>query len=135
MKILFLLLVLSLSFILVDGFTVFDDLKSLPKNNLTWTKMLFKEDHSNRQPNQPSYEWTNITFNIPDYATSVQFTANNNNNNNHKYIITEEVPYYTVNEWSRKICVSFTWYGKPWTLYIGWGININESDPPNRKMI
>lgn len=69
-------------------------------------------DHSNRQPNQKPSEWTNMTFDLPGYDLSVQFTAN-------KSSYAEEIPYYVVDEYRGCIFVSFVWWGSSWELLVG----------------
>jgi hypothetical protein len=71
-----------------------------------------KEDHSNRQPNQPPQTWTNVSFPIPDYVTYIRLKAYAVSN------ATQEIPYYSVDELGRFIDVSVTWWGPPWELCI-----------------
>jgi hypothetical protein len=108
----------AILFILIGfstGFQVYDTLGEWPKDGFTnWTYIPFKQDHSNRQPNQPPSLWTNLTFRIPYKTVAVQFTDADH------FHLTQEIPYYAVDEFFGKIYVSFRWWGPPWTLYVGW---------------
>jgi hypothetical protein len=82
-------------FYLVNAFLVYDDLSEPPKENFTqWLAYNMSENHSNRQPTQPPYMWTNITIQIPDFAVSAQLTS--------KYYyekksrVDQEIPFYAV---------------------------------------
>jgi hypothetical protein len=73
-----------------------------------------------KQPNQPPSEWINMTFELPPWDFSIQFTHNMDSLND---TLLGEIPYYSVNEYSTyQIFVSFaTWSMAPWNLWIGIG--------------
>lgn len=118
-----LLSVLSLTY----GFDVETNLaRPAIKTLQNWTYVRFTDDHSNRQPNQPSDKWTNITFDIPVHATSVQFTTRTGVLFPAK-AVPEEIPFYSISNLQNRIYVSLTWWGPPWVLGVGWNISRSQS--------
>jgi|GEM_PF-6038428 len=88
----------------------------------SWQGLQMQEGHWGRGAEQPAYQWTNVTFEIPYGATGVQVTAVDSNGQ----IMTQgghsaDIPFYSVNRMRSKLQVSFVWWGAPWTVFVGWG--------------
>ncbi len=98
-----------------SGLCVYDHLGRGPMKGIDkWIQILFDEDHSGEAPIQPPSEWTNLTFSIPYDAYAVQLTANATQ------VVTEEVPFYAVDELFDILYASIVWWGSPWKLHVGW---------------
>lgn len=101
------------------AYIVFDDLRKPDMPGFSkWCYLNMSADHTNRQPNQPPWQWTNITFNLSGDTKAVQFTAVYQNTS--KPMWNQEVPYYEVDEILGILRISVTWWYKPWILYVGW---------------
>jgi hypothetical protein len=105
-------------------FTMFLDLGAKPIPNFkNWKQIQLKENHMNRQPIQPPWEWTNLTFQLPYKTYGIQFTMfdpnNKTNSNNGGY--SADIQWVSFdNEWGI-IYPSLVWWGRPWKLYVGFG--------------
>jgi len=89
-----------------------------------WFVIDMDQDHRHRQPNQPPWWWTNLTFNIPYNATVFQVTAIANNATKYRGY-DREVLLYNVDFIRGVVSLSLTWWSAPWTLY--WGFDKVES--------
>lgn len=96
-----------------EGFTVYSDLQKDPVPGFErWTNVSFSADHTNRQPNQPSCMWTNLTFAIPESSSAIQLLSLTG-----RY--TEEIPYYAVdNTQNKNPCFCYL-VGTP-LIYVSW---------------
>jgi len=122
-------MLLLVYFSVVLSLAVYDDLALPPLPEfLRWQLINFTDDHSNRQPNQPSWEWTNVTIEIPYKSSKIKYK--------HTPICqvtacltclpilnTQEIPYYSVDEYNEIIVLSVVWWGKPWVMQLGWNFN------------
>lgn len=102
------------------GFIVEYNLTLKPLSGTTnWGSLYLEADHRDRQPNQSPSQWTNMTLKIFECAAGVQLTSQKPRTDRH-IIVTEEIPFIAVNTLQNYLLISISWWGTPWTLYIGW---------------
>jgi len=115
------MILVLLLFIQVHSFAVYDDLAVKANDDfLKWCYIPMLQDHRDHQPTQPVSRWTNITFIIPFGVREMQLTSVAPGKKPETLYVSEEIPYYAVNELRSRVYVSITWWGLPWTLYVGW---------------
>lgn len=88
-----------------------------------WEEIAFHQDHSHMYSNQPHWQWTNLTYDIPYSAKRVQLTALDRHNSTYdnEGSYSADVPYFAVDQQNRKIHLSFMWWGIPWGMHLGFG--------------
>lgn len=111
-------MLLLVYFSVVWSLAVYDDLALPPLPEFfRWQLINFTDDHSNRQPNQPSWEWTNVTIEIPYKSSKIKYK--------HTPIcqVTVCLTCLPVLNTQEIILLSVVWWGKPWVMQLGWNFN------------
>ena len=99
--------------------TIYTTLNQKAFPNFSWTRFKLIGNHTNREPNQPPNEWTNMTFDTPPWGLSMQFTHNFDGSND---TFVADVTYYAVDDLQAKVLVSFVWWSDSPIIWVGTGL-------------
>jgi len=96
---------------------VYTTLNEAPLPGFKFEKFRLTGNHSDKYPDQPPSEWTNMTFWTPGWGLPMQFTTNIDGN--HSDTIPGDVPYYAVIEQEAKVFISFIWWTDNMDVWVG----------------